>query len=82
MNRGLASFLMSSEAYVSKDGKELILKVDGFGASMLGQESAKNAISDAFALARITDGRARVTVEVKKAGDKKSSAADDLSGWF
>ena len=81
-NRGLASFLMSSTAYVSKDGKELILKVDGFGASMLSQESAKSAVSDAFALARITDGRARVTVEVKKAGEKKSSAADDLSGWF
>ena len=81
-NRGLASFLMSSEAYVSKDGKELILRVDGFGAAMFKQESAKEAVSDAFALARITDGRARVTVEVKKTGEKKASAADDLSGWL
>ncbi len=81
-NRGLASFLMSCEAYVSRDGKKLLLRVDGFGAAMFKQDSAKAAVSDAFALARITDGRAAVTVEVKKAGEKKKTAADDLSGWL
>ncbi|MBE6587619.1 MAG: DNA polymerase III subunit gamma/tau [Ruminococcaceae bacterium] len=81
-NRGLASFLMSSEAYVSRDGKKLLLKVEGFAAMMFKSEESKNAVANAFALARITDGVATVTVETIKAGEKKTSAADDLSGWL
>ncbi len=81
-NRGLASFLMSSEAYVSRDGKKLLLKVEGFAAMMFKSEDSKNAVANAFALARITDGVAHVTVETIKAGEKKQSASDDLSGWL
>lgn len=77
-NRGLASFLMSCDAFVSRDGKKLLLRVDGFGEAMLSSDSAKNAISDAFALAKITAGRASVTVEARKAGEKRQSAADEL----
>ncbi len=79
-NRGLASFLMSSEAYTSGDGKTLVLRVDPFAAAMFKSDSAKSAIADAFALAKITDGKASVTLEVKKAGEKKQSAADELGG--
>ena len=81
-NRGLASFLMSSEAYVSRDGKKLLLKVEGFAAMMFKSEDSKNAVANAFALARITDGVAHVTVETIKAGEKKQTASDDLSGWL
>ena len=81
-NRGLASFLMSSEAYVSRDGKKLLLKVEGFAAMMFKSEDSKNAVANAFALARITDGVAHVTVEAIKAGEKKQTASDDLSGWL
>jgi len=77
-NRGLASFLMSCDAFVSRDGEKLLLRVDGFGAAMLSSDNAKNAISDAFALAKITAGRASVTVEARKAGEKRQSAADEL----
>jgi len=79
-NRGLASFLMSSEAYTSGDGKTLVLRVDPFAAAMFKSDSAKSAIADAFALAKITDGKASVILEVKKAGEKKQSAADELGG--
>ena len=81
-NRGLASFLMSSEAYVSRDGKKLLLRVEGFAAMMFKSEDSKNAVANAFALARITDGVAHVTVETIKAGEKKQTASDDLSGWL
>jgi len=82
-NRGLASFLMSSEAYVSKDGKRLVLRTEPFAAMMFKSEEAKSAVAKAFALAKITDGvAATVTVETIKAGEKKKSAADDLSGWL
>ncbi len=81
-NRGLASFLMSSEAYVSRDGKKLLLKVEGFAAMMFKSEESKSAVANAFALAKITDGVASVTVETMKAGEKKSAPSDDFGGWF
>ncbi|MBQ8914896.1 MAG: DNA polymerase III subunit gamma/tau [Clostridia bacterium] len=81
-NRGLASFLMSAEAYVSRDGKKLLLRMEAFAAMMFKSDDAKRAVAGAFALAKITDGVAEVTVETVKAGEKKKSAADDLSGWM
>lgn len=81
-NRGLASFLMSAEAYVSRDGKKLLLRVEGFAAMMFKTEDAKAAVANAFALAKITDGVAEVKIETAKPGEKKRSAADDLSGWL
>ena len=81
VNRGLASFLMSSEAYVSRDGKRLLLKVEGFAAAMFKSEESRSAVANAFALAKITDGVASVSVETMKAGVKKQ-ASDDLLGWL
>ena len=81
-NRGLASFLMSAEAYVSRDGKRLLLKMEPFAASMFKSEDAKTAVAGAFALAKITDGVASVTVETVKAGEKKKAPSDDLAGWM
>ena len=49
---------------------------------MFKSEESKAAVAKAFALARITDGVASVTVETMKAGEKRSSPADDLGGWL
>ena len=68
---------MSSDAYVSRDGKELVLAVEGFAMTMFDSESAKSAISDAFALAKITDGRASVRIVEKKAGSNQTSSLID-----
>ncbi|MBQ2729775.1 MAG: DNA polymerase III subunit gamma/tau [Clostridia bacterium] len=81
-NRGLASFLMSSEAYVSRDGKKLLLKVEGFAAMMFKSDESRKAVANAFALAKITDGVASVTVETLKTGVKKQSPSDELGGWL
>lgn len=77
-NRGLASFLMSAEAYVSRDGTRLRLVVEGFAEAMFASDEARSAISNAFALAKITAGKA--TVEVKKKGSAHTgdSPADEL----
>lgn len=81
-NRGLASFLMSAEALVSPDGKKLLLKMEPFAAMMFKSDDAKAAVAKAFALAKITDSVATVTVETFKTGEKKKSSADDLAGWL
>ncbi len=81
-NRGLASFLMSAEALVSFDGKKLLLRMEPFAAMMFKSEDAKAAVAKAFALAKITDSVATVTVETLKSGEKKKSSADDLAGWL
>ena len=80
-NRGLAGFLMSVEAFVSPDGKHLRLAADGFAADMLGAAEAKLAVADAFALAKITDGRAEVQVVKKAHGGRKHTPADELFGF-
>lgn len=77
-NRGLASFLMGAEAYVSADGKHLRLCVDGFAETMFKADGAREAISNAFALAKITDGRASVEVVKKGAHKASESLADEL----
>ncbi len=81
-NRGLASFLMSAEALVSLDGKKLLLRMEPFAAMMFKSEDAKAAVAKAFALAKITDSVATVTIETLKSGEKKKSGADDLAGWL
>ena len=81
-NRGLASFLMSAEALVSFDGKKLLLRMEPFAAMMFKSDDAKAAVAKAFALAKITDSVATVTVETFKTGEKKRSGADDLAGWL
>lgn len=81
-NRGLASFLMSAEALVSPDGKKLLLRMEPFAAMMFKSDDAKAAVAKAFALAKITDSVATVTVETFKTGEKKKSSADDLAGWL
>lgn len=77
-NRGLASFLMSAETYVSRDGKRLRLVVEGFAEAMFKPDSARNAIADAFALAKITDGKASVEVVKKGSAQVGTSPADEL----
>lgn len=77
-NRGLASFLMSAETYVSRDGKRLRLVVEGFAEAMFKPDSARNAIADAFALAKITDGKASVEVVKKGSAPVGTSPADEL----
>lgn len=81
-DRGLASFLMSAEAYVSRDGKKLLLRMDPFAASMFSSDNAKAVAAKAFALAKITDGVASVTVESAKTDKKSKSPSDELGGWL
>lgn len=81
-DRGLASFLMSAEAYVSRDGKKLLLRMDPFAASMFSNDNAKAVAAKAFALAKITDGVAAVTVESAKSEKKSKSPSDELGGWL
>ncbi len=77
-NRGLASFLMSAETYVSRDGKRLRLIVEGFAEAMFKPEGARSAIADAFALAKITDGKATVEVVKKGSAPMGTAPADEL----
>ena len=48
---------------------------------MLGAAEAKLAVADAFALAKITDGRAEVQVVKKAHGGRKHTPADELFGF-
>lgn len=77
-HKALAGFLAGADVRTSADGKTLYIFADGFAASLLGQADAKEAIAGAFALAKITDGKASVVVEVKPAGSKEGDPADEI----
>ncbi len=77
-SRGLVQFLMNSGVSVSADGKKAIIDADGFGYVMLDKAESKAAIADAFALARITSGRAEITVRKKSPAQDVKTASDDL----
>ncbi len=76
-HKSLAGFLAQADISASADGRTLFIAAEGFAAAMLGQNDAKEAISQAFALAKITDGKATVVVETKAAG-AKHVAADEI----
>ena len=80
MDPALPEFLRSSEVYVSANGKSLTVYSDGFGHIMLSTPTAIKHLSEAFALAKITDGRADVKVIKKAVAKKESSPADELGG--
>ena len=78
MDPALPEFLRQSQIFASADGKVLTVYADGFAHLMLSTPDAMKHIAEAFALARITAGRAEVRV-LKKAQNKKSnSPADEL----
>ena len=77
-DRSIAQFLMSSSAFVSADKTHIRLETDGFAATMLGTDAAKNAVSAAFARAHLTDGRALVEIKVRTAASRTASPADAL----
>ena len=80
VNRGLSEFLADSAVSVSKDGKRVRISANGFGAAMLSTDAAKASLADAFALAKLTNGRADISVEKAKTGAAQSSSpADELS---
>ena len=75
-HKSLAGFLSQADISTSADGQTLYIAAEGFAAAMLGQPDAKEAIAQAFALAKITDGKAAVTVKTKAAAAKH--AADEI----
>ena len=75
-HKSLAGFLAQADISTSADGRTLYIAAEGFAAAMLGQTDAKKAIAQAFALAKITDGKAAVTVETKATAEKH--AADEI----
>ena len=77
-SRGLVQFLMNSAVSVSADGKKAVIDADGFGYIMLDKPESKAAVADAFALARITVGRAEITVRKKSPTQDAKNASDDL----
>lgn len=77
-HKGLTGFLAQAEIRTSTDGRMLYIFADSFAASLLGQADAKEAIADAFALAKITDGKAGVIVEAKVADTSGSTPADEI----
>ena len=78
MDPALPEFLRQSQIFASADGKVLTVYADGFAHLMLSTPDAMKHIAEAFALARITAGRAEVRI-VKRAQNKKSdSPADEL----
>ena len=78
VNRGLSEFLAGAETSVSGDGKHVKIAASGFGAVMLSSVGAKEALANAFALAKITDGIADIEViEIKSAGHG-ASPSDEL----
>ena len=56
----------------------LSIAADSFAATLLGQTDAKEAVAHAFALAKITDGKADVVVETKTPGAKEGAPADEI----
>ena len=77
-HKALAGFLTGSNICTSADGKMLYIYADNFAASLLGQADAKEAVASAFALAKITDGKATVIVEGKATGAKETEPADEI----
>ena len=80
VNPGMAQFLSTSTVYVSEDGRRLDIFAEGFGQIMLASPEAKKLISEAFAIVKITDGRAEVNVVKKEAAKGGASVADELGG--
>lgn len=80
VNRGLSEFLADSAVSVSKDGKRVRIFANGFGVAMLSTDAAKASLADAFALAKLTNGRADISVEKAMTNAAQSSSpADELS---
>ena len=80
VNRGLSEFLADSAVSVSKDGKRVRISANGFGAAMLSTDAAKASLADAFALAKLTNGRADISVEKTMShAAKKGSPTYELS---
>ncbi len=77
-HKALAGFLTGADIRTSADGRTLYICADNFAASLLGQADAKEAVASAFALAKITDGKANVIVEGKAAGAKEADPADEI----
>ncbi len=77
-HKALAGFLTGADIRTSADGRTLYICADNFAASLLGQADAKEAVASAFALAKITDGKANIIVESKAAGAKEADPADEI----
>ncbi len=82
INPQLASFLVQSRVKISEDKKRATVIATGFGAIRLDTADAKKAIAEAFALAKLSDGMAEITVEKGTAQQKSASASDELGGML
>ena len=80
VNPAVAQFLSTSTVYVSADGRKLTVCAEGFGEVMLSSPEAKKHISEAFAIVKMTDGRAEVNIVKKETAVSGSSVADELGG--
>ncbi len=78
INPGLTQFLREAAVYASSDGKKLCIYAVGFGTVILNSAEAKKQISEAFAIAKITDGMAEVIIAKKEKAKASASVADEL----
>ncbi len=82
INPQLASFLVQSRVRVSEDKKRVVVTATGFGAIRLDTADAKKALAEAFALAKLSDGMAEISVEKGNSQQKIASASDELGGML
>ncbi len=78
INPGITQFVREAVVEVSADGKKLCIYAVGFGSVILDSAEAKKQISEAFAIAKITDGMAEVIIAKKEKAKASASVSDEL----
>ena len=78
INPGITQFIREAAVYASSDGKKLCIYSSGFGPVILDSRDAKKQISEAFAIAKITDGMAEIIIAKNEKAKASSSVSDEL----
>jgi len=79
LDRQTGSFLDEAGVWLSPDGKRAVIRCrSAFAEKMLSREGAKNAIAQALAICRVTDGRAAVSIEIEAPRAEGTPAAEEL----
>jgi len=78
INPGITQFVREATVYASADGKKLCIYSGGFGPVILDSPEAKKQISEAFAIAKITDGMAEVIIAKNQKAKASASVSDEL----
>ena len=79
LDRQAGSFLSDAGVWLSPDGSRAVIRCrSAFAEKMLSREGAKNAIAQALAISRVTDGRAAVSIETEAPRAEGTPAAEEL----